>query len=65
MTPSEDVAAKEGLPFAAAPGAGPEAVVEVPTVGRIAYRELTIAAAIVIGLLIPLITSSFVTRLMP
>ena len=61
MTPPEDIAAKEGLPFAAAPDAGPEAVVRVPSVGRIAYRELTIGAAVVIAVLIPLSTSSFVT----
>jgi branched-chain amino acid transport system permease protein len=61
MTPPEDIAAKEGLPFAAAPAAGPEAEFRVPTVGRIAYRELVIAGAIIVAVLIPLATSSFVT----
>ncbi|HEX3537037.1 MAG TPA: branched-chain amino acid ABC transporter permease [Stellaceae bacterium] len=61
MTPPEDIAAKEGLPFAAAPDLGPEAEVRVPTLGRIAYREIVVAAAVIVAALIPLAASSFVT----
>jgi branched-chain amino acid transport system permease protein len=59
--PPEDIVAKEGLPFAAAPDAGPEAVVDVPSVGRIAYRELAIGAAVLAAAVLPFVTSSFVT----
>jgi branched-chain amino acid transport system permease protein len=58
--PPDDIAAKEGLPFAAAPAAGPEPAVRVPDVGRIAYRELAIAAAIAVALVIPWVVTSFV-----
>ena len=60
--PTEEiVAAKEGLPFAAAPAAGPEAEIRVPRVGRIAYRELAIGGAVLAAAIVPLVTSSFVT----
>jgi branched-chain amino acid transport system permease protein len=59
--PPEEIAAKEALPFAAAPEAGAESAVRVPRIGRIAYRELTIAGLIVVAVVLPWVATSFVT----
>ena len=58
--PPEEIAAKKALPFAAAPAAGAEAAVRVPRVGRIAYRELAVAAVIAVALVLPWVVTSFV-----
>ena len=63
MTASpEEIAAKESLPFAAAPTAADvEPAIRVRSIGRIAYRELTIAALVLVALALPWFATSFVT----
>ena len=60
--PPKEIAGKESLPFAIAAATAPSAsVAHSPTLGAMGYRGLVIVAAVAIAIVIPLLTSSFVT----